>query len=274
MSEQAKTVTQSLLLTVVAALVTVVVMRLLVQRYNGGTTGEVWLRIVEASILVPLAVSLIVLGVLSARVALPLWVGPRMLGLILVASFAASASREIVLIQRLDKGPELSSAAEVEALGTQAERDIIQQVVRKTPTAAVLATNRFCGAACRGADWFNRDLDLLRDDFNLPSSPSGFGGNNFRLSAESRRRVLLEGPRWLLVNGYSPNDARTRMAAALQFAENASPESRRKLEEFGVTHFLLHLPSRASTVDLDQYGAVVAKNEEFVLFALQFNSLE
>lgn len=259
---------RSSVIAVGVALTTAVMMRLLIQRYNGGTTDEIWLRIVEASILVPLVATLLVSWVLSSRYQLSHQFQPRVLGLLFVAAFAASASREVILIQQLDKGLELSAGDVVQALGTADERDIIQHVLRLTPETAVLATNRFCSVACRGDGWFNRDLDLLGDDFNLPGSPSGFGGNNFRFSAESRRRVLLEGPRWLLVNGYSPDDARERMSAALQFAESASPEWRDKLTEFGVTHFVLHLPSRMSSINLEQYGTVIAQNREFALIVL------
>lgn len=263
-----KRVIRAMLAVFLPAITTIFAMRLLVQRFNGGTTGEIWLRVVETSMLVPFAMTLLAAGPQLRRLSLPAPTGRDFVGIMVVAAFAVSASREVVLFQRLDKGPELTSADSNQALGTVEERDIIQQVVQLTAETAVLATNRFCGASCRGADWFDQDLDLLGEDFNLPSSASGFGGNNFRLSAESRRRVLLEGPRWLLVNGYSPEDARDRMSAALQFAETASENSRVKLEQFGVTHFVLHLPSRVSTIGLERYGEVVATNREFALIAL------
>jgi len=58
------------------------------------------------------------------------------------------------------------------------------------------------------------------------------------------------------------------MSMSLNFAEKASPEAKEQLKSLGVTHFVLHLPSRASTVPLDQYGELVERNQDFVILRI------
>ena len=230
---------------------------------NGGSSGEIWLRVIEVSLVVPLVIVALVLFVMFKT-----GCQRRVVSSLMAAAFLVTLAREASVIQILEKGPELSSAESDQAIGGSLERDIITRIDTGLAPDAVLATNRFCGGECVGDAWFERDVVLLGDDFNLPSTPSAFGGNNFRLSAEARRRVLLEGPRWLIVNGYPVSAARQRMAASLTFAETASVTSRESLKKLGVTHFVLHLPSRASKTELSTYGAVVMRNDDYIVFSL------
>jgi len=251
-----------------ATIVSTVVLRRIISLRNSGSVEDVWLRVVESSLLIP-----IVLGLLVACFAQVFVVrsSQRARSMFVVAcsvALLAVGTRELTLVQQLDKGPELDDSNSDQALGTRSEQEMIQLVSDVLPADAILATNHFCGSECQGSEWFSRDLDLMGDDFNLPQTPSGYGGKNFRLSAESRRRVLLEGPFWLLINGYSVSDARTRMSMSLSFAEKASPEAKEQLKSLGVTHFVLHLPSRASTVPLDQYGELVERNQDFVILRI------
>lgn len=230
---------------------------------NGGSSGEIWLRVIEVSLVVPFViVALVLFGMIKTGCQ------RRVVSSMLAAAFLVTLAREVSVIQTLEKGPELSLAESDQAVGGSLERDIITRIDTGLVPDAVLATNRFCGVECVGDGWFERDVTLLGDDFNLPSTPSAFGGNNFRLSAEARRRVLLEGPRWLIVNGYPVLTARQRMSASLTFAETASSASRQSLKKLGVTHFVLHLPSRASKTELSAYGAVVMRNDEYIVFSL------
>ena len=238
------------------------------RQFNGGTTAEIWLRVAENSALPAVFFGATLAVALGRGSDVRTVVNGGVVSLVVLLVFSSTATREVLVIQRLDKGPELTAQDAVQAVGPAAERDIIIQVRERIPPEAVLATNRFCGEQCRGGKWFERDLSTLRDDFNLPPTISGFGGNNFRLSAESRRRVLIEGPRWLIVNGYPVDEARKRVQASLDFAEYGSAEARQALRELGVTHFVLHLPSRASTIPIGSYGRVVASNDEYLVFRL------
>jgi len=248
-----------------SALIVSVLLWSLTREFNGGATLEIWMRVAENSALLGAAIGLMVTAVFVALTSPTRTLEGGVIGVVVLLLFASVTTREALAIQRLDKGPELSAGEQDQALGTNAERDIIERIRSRTPPNAVLATNRFCGEECRGSEWFDRDIALLGDDFNLPPTPSGFGGNNFRLSAESRRRVLIEGPRWLLVNGYPVDSARERMQATLDFAETASAESREALLRLGVTHFVLHLPSRLSSIPISSYGRAITSNDEFLV---------
>lgn len=235
---------------------------------NGGSVTDVWFRVIESSLIVPIAVGVAVFSSVRLVVGGGSWHAHAFLKAALSIALLAAGTREVTLVQRLEKGPELEATESDQAIGSETERDIIRIMDDLLPPRAVLATNRFCGAQCQGTGWFDRDLALMGDDFNLPETPSGFGGKNFRISAESRRRVLIEGPYWLLINGYPADDARERISITLDFAETGSNDSRQRLRDFGVTHFVLHLPSRISALPLGDYGTVIKGNQDYVLIKI------
>jgi len=235
---------------------------------NGGSVTDVWFRIIESSLILPIAVGMAVFSLVRLVVRGNSWQAHAFLRAALSVALLTAGTREVTLVQRLEKGPELRPSESDQALGSMTEQDIIRVIDDLLPSHAVLASNRFCGTQCQGTAWFDRDLALMGDDFNLPETPSGFGGRNFRISAESRRRVLIEGPYWLLINGYPADDARERMSISLDFAETASDNSRQRLRDFGVTYFLLHLPSRVSALPVGDYGTVIERNRDFVLLKI------
>lgn len=249
-------------LALVALVVSLILLRIS-EWSNGGSIGEIWFRVIEASMIASVMTIALALYVVHDR-RRPL----DFIRVVVIAIFISVVARETILIQTLEKGPELSTADSYQAIGSPAERDVIEKIRYRLPAGAVLATNRFCELECTGVSWLERDLSLLADDFNLPSTPSGFGGSNFRLSAETRRRVLIEGPRWLIVNGYPISELRHRMLTSLTFAESASSNSRDVLKALGVTHFVLHLPSRESDISLRTYGPILIRNSEYIVFSL------
>jgi len=106
----------------------------------------------------------------------------------------------------------------------------VGEFVRKnTPPDIVLASNNFC---CSGTDWWNE---------GDPQHP--WGGANYLLPAETRRRFLLQGPRFLgsMRRDFPSSDIRERMALSLKFANDPSYETTEALRVRGVGGFIVNL---------------------------------
>lgn len=169
-------------------------------------------------------------------------------------------------VQKLDVGGELDPAAISVAIGEPLERDVAEWIDVNVPREAVMATNRFC-TKCSGKDWFERDLALVGDDYNFAYTDTILGGNDFRLTSLSRRRFLIQGPRYLLVNGYPIDEAAARTRLSLEFANVPSAESRLALAEYGVTHFVVDT-SLTDNGSWTPWATEVYRNDRFVVVRL------
>ena len=172
-----------------------------------------------------------------------------------------------MLLDRLTKGPELTASESATAIGTTDEIAVGQWLRTNTEKSSLIATNHFCGPACSGADWFENDYQRLNDTYIFPESPTGYGTFNFSLSDYAERRFLIEGARFLLVNGMPREDVRVRMNAALAFANEPDGESLGSLQNFEVDYFVIY---KQSTTKRD-WGLLASKlyeNDTFVVLKL------
>lgn len=169
-------------------------------------------------------------------------------------------------IQRLDAGGELDREAIDVAIGAPLERDVSGWINANTSDNAVLATNRFC-ANCIGREWFERDIALVGDDYNFVGTDTTLGGNDFRMTSLAERRFLIQGPRYLLVNGYPVDEAAARVRLSLEFANAASKSAHAALKRYGVTHFVVDttLTGNRSWVP---WAVEVYRNDRFVVLRL------
>ena len=138
------------------------------------------------------------------------------------------------------------------------------------PENVILASNYFCENACRGADWFENDFKLLDTTFNFPPSPNGYGSFDMILPLYAERRFLIQGSRFLLVNGMDRNEIRQRMSATLQFANNPNNETLSIIEKYGVTYFVID----RQVTDQKTWGPnaiEIYRNNTFIV--LELNSL-
>jgi len=235
----------------------------LIRYVNGSSDAEVIARIILPSPLPWLAVTgacgVIVVGLNSRhREAAKLHV--------LAGALFVLVGVGVATVQKLDVGGELDPTAISVAIGEPLERDVAEWIDVNTPRRAVLATNRFC-AECSGRQWFERDLALVGDDYNFVATDTTLGGNDFRLTSLSRRRFLIQGPRYLLVNGYPIDDAAVRVRLSLEFANDPSPASRRELDEFGVTYFVADT-TLTDNQSWEPWAAEVYRNDRFVVLRL------
>jgi len=235
----------------------------LIRFVNGSSDAEVIARIVLPSPLPWLAVAGLC-GVILVATDSSLMETARLH--VLVGALFVLVGVGVATVQKLDVGGELDSTAISVAIGEPLERDVAQWIDAKLPREAVLATNRFC-VKCSGREWFERDLALVGDDYNFAYTETILGGNDFRLTSLSRRRFLIQGPRYLLVNGYPLDEAAARTRLSLEFANIPSAESRLALSEYGVTHFVVD----ATLTDNDSWApwaVEVYRNGRFVVLRL------
>jgi hypothetical protein len=187
--------------------------------------------------------------------------------LFIVAELMCFTSINAMLLDRLTKGPELSVEESATAIGTTDEITVGKWLRTNTDKSSLIATNHFCGPACSGADWFENDYLRLNDTYIFPASPTGYGTFNFILSNYAERRFLIEGARFLLVNGMPREDVRERMNATLAFANEPSEASFGSLQNFGVDYFVI---DKQSTTQRD-WGLTTSKlyeNDTFIVLEL------
>jgi hypothetical protein len=156
--------------------------------------------------------------------------------------------------------------AAIENLASRSERDAYEWIRENVSEGAILATNRYL---CRKTVTCNEYVaDNSRNSSHL-------------VSALTRRRLLIEGPRFLVNvkywNSNYPDWAKYRVELSLGLIESAEKKSVEELKSVGVTHYVLHIPSldatfgQATTVKVSQIkklGRVLLENESIVI--LQF----
>jgi hypothetical protein len=233
--------------------------------FNGGTANEILTRsILQSHWVSALVLSLIVYGLFR--------IGKNgkkqsFLILFIVAELMCFTSINAMLLDRLTKGPELTDEESATAIGTTDEITVGQWLRTNTEKSSLIATNHFCGPACSGADWFENDYLRLNDTYIFSASPTGYGTFNFILSNYAERRFLIEGARFLLVNGMPREDVRERMNVALAFANEPSEASLSSLQAFGVDYFVI---DKQSTTQRD-WGLTTSKlyeNDTFIVLEL------
>ena len=69
------------------------------------------------------------------------------------------------------------------------------------------------------------------------------------------------------MNGYLINNAAARVRLSLEFANDPSPASRRELDEFGVTYFVVDT-TLTDNQSWEPWAAEVYRNDRFVVLRL------
>ena len=187
---------------------------------------------------------------------------------ILITGITITATFGAITATNLSKGPDLTVSESSIALGTPDEVSTGLWLRANTKTNTIIASNHFCGRACTGTKWFDRDMSQLGDSLSIPRTETGFGGTNFVLSAYARRRFLIEGTYALLAGGIEKQDAIQRMSASLNFANSPDAVVLETLKDYGVTYFVVEKQSTAHT-NWEAYSNTVYENETFLILALR-----
>jgi len=184
------------------------------------------------------------------------------IGLALTATFA------VLDVGQLSKGTDLTGGQAWVAYGQPDQIDAGEWLSKNTPVESIIASNHFCGATCFGPSWFNDDLALLDDNFNAPPTKTSYGSFNFLLQDYAKRRFLIQGSQFLLVNGMPRDDLQLRMNASLNFANSPDPASLNALKSLGIDYFVVDKQATAIS-DWSTVGATKFENETFLILALR-----
>jgi len=106
---------------------------------------------------------------------------------------------------------------------------------------ALLASNYFCENACDGMNWFEDDFKHLDETYNFPPSPNGYGSFDMILPLYAERKFLIQGSRFLLVNGMDRNEIRRRMKVTLDFANKPNSLTYKALVDYEVSYFVVDI---------------------------------
>ncbi len=112
-------------------------------------------------------------------------------------------------------------------------------VARTTARDYVLATNNFC---CTGSGWVKFEVDeVLADPQKASQSWSTkFGGANYLVAAETQRRTLVSGLRFV-VSGQINEDVVKKLKASVDFANSPTVQKMMELCHFGADGAVINL---------------------------------
>jgi hypothetical protein len=164
-----------------------------------------------------------------------------------VAVITAVFSLTAIFVRTVQQPPDFSFAADI---ASTSEIDALDWLRTNSPDQAIIATNR---TLCRPDE--DCDIDESR----------------FLISAFGKRRVLIEGPRFVVGGRPYPTWVDERISASLNFTELPSLSNARILKHFGVEWFYLLKQDNFSAIKrqaLARVGAIRYENTSVLI--LQF----
>ena len=206
-----------------------------------------------------------------------------LLSLVLVGVISANSTVLTVDLYRIARQPQLSTRNVESEIGTPDEIAAGIWINSNLPLNTIIASNHFCDPKeCFGPDWFNQQVDYFRKNpdllrntwqgkFGLENCPECgsvlFGGSNFILPLNSKRRFLIQGPRFLWGLSVPPEWAIDRMNATLGFANNPSEQTLLALGKFDVEYFVVDLHATAQ-ISWAPFGNLLYQNQSFAILRL------
>lgn len=134
-----------------------------------------------------------------------------------------------------------------------------------TERDSLMASNNFC---CYGRDWL---LPILSDPAKYAMSHDGevkWGGANYLLPAETRRRFLVQGIRFQTGHGVASSAQLERLQLSVDFATAPSSDIVSALRSLGVEYFVVNLdltPRRSWS----QFADTVFRSGSFLILRLR-----
>ena len=132
--------------------------------------------------------------------------------LLIITTVAASSA---ILVNVLKQPEEYVSTTQVASIE---DVSALSWLRVSSPESAIVATNRFLCAS---------------------TEPCSFDDSSFLISAVARRRVLVEGPRFVIGGRPYPQWMTDRIALSTRFAERPNDDDLRALKEYGVSWFVV-----------------------------------
>ena len=144
-------------------------------------------------------------------------------------------------------------------------RSVGRFIRENTQQELVLATNDFC---CFGMEWWSRIVDEHRKH---PESDfaTRWGGDNYLVTAESRRRVLIQGLAFRGISEDGPSDDQIqRMSLSLAFANAPTQKIADGLRDYGVNGFVVNT-SLTARRDWSEYAVERYRNGNYIYLELR-----
>ena len=158
---------------------------------------------------------------------------PPYRALLMITTLAASSA---ILVNVLKQPEEYGSTTQVASVE---DVDALSWLRTSSPSDAIVATNRFLCAS---------------------TEPCSFDDSSFLISAVARRRVLVEGPRFVIGGRPYPQWMTDRIALSTRFANKPNDNDLRELKRFGVSWFVVseRFLSSGTLVESDwaQFGMI------------------
>jgi hypothetical protein len=117
-------------------------------------------------------------------------------------------------------------------------RELGTWIRTNTDSDIILASNNFC---CAGSDWWQLIASDPTAHLNQVFGEAKWGGANYLLPAESRRRFLIQGLRFQTGYGAPSDEQIKRMSISLEFANKPSRKVVEQLRFYGVSGYVANL---------------------------------
>ena len=117
-------------------------------------------------------------------------------------------------------------------------REVATWIRQNTRKDSIIASNNFC---CPGLAWWSTVVADTNEKMPQFFDEARWGGANYLLPAETRRRFLVQGLRFQTGIGMPTEDQIRRMTLSLQFANQPSLETVIALKQYGVSGFVVNL---------------------------------
>jgi hypothetical protein len=150
-----------------------------------------------------------------------------------------------------------------------AEGDLLSvaaYIRENTNIKTVLASNNFC---CSGQDWWNSIVqDPTRYDPDNSDVAPTWGGDNYLLPTETRRRFLMQGLGFQTGEDIASPEQIRRMTLSLQFANSPTTEIANALKSYGVSGYVANL-GLTEHRDWSDFAIAKFRNGNFVYLELK-----
>jgi len=150
------------------------------------------------------------------------------------------------------------------AFATTELKNLGDWIRRNTDESSILASNNF---SFKGDGWWMRVVRNPEKHAKRLTETS-WGGANYLLPAETRRRFLIQGPRFQIGYALPSLDQIERMNATLQFANRPTYETLKILKDYGVTGYIVNL-DLALEHDWSQYAREKFRSGSFLYLELK-----
>lgn len=148
-------------------------------------------------------------------------------------------------------------------------KEIGHWIRTNTPSDAIFASNSFC---CIGTAWLPEaisQINTLRTEFSESKNrEQAFGGANYLLVSESRRRFLLAGPRFVVPTSSQTDTIEKWLDWSVRFGSTGDKKLAQQLNSAGANYFVIDLTALGNPLTPVFEQKVVFKNARYKILEL------